>query len=51
MRRIDFAVLELSSFQLHSMKCRPNVAVITNISPNHLDVHPGFEDYTPRDFP
>ena len=41
----DVAVLELSSFQLHSMKCRPDVAVITNISPNHLDVHPSFEDY------
>ena len=41
----DFAVLELSSFQLHSMKCRPDVAVITNLSPNHLDVHPSFEDY------
>lgn len=41
----DIVVLELSSFQLHSMKCRPNVAVITNISPNHLDVHPDFEDY------
>ena len=41
----DVAVLELSSFQLHSMKCRPDVAVITNLSPNHLDVHPSFEDY------
>lgn len=45
MKAEDFAVLELSSFQLHSMKCKPNVAVITNISPNHLDVHPTFEDY------
>ena len=41
----DVAVLELSSFQLHSMRCRPDVAVITNLSPNHLDVHPTFEDY------
>ncbi len=41
----DVAVLELSSFQLHSMVCRPDVAVITNLSPNHLDVHPSFEDY------
>ncbi len=41
----DFAVLELSSFQLHSMKCCPDVAVITNISPNHLDVHPNLKDY------
>ena len=41
----DYAVLELSSFQLHSMKCSPNVAVITNVAPNHLDVHPDFQDY------
>ena len=41
----DVAVLELSSFQLHSMHCRPDVAVITNLSPNHLDVHPDFADY------
>ena len=41
----DICVLELSSFQLHSMTCKPNVSVITNVSPNHLDVHPDFEDY------
>ena len=41
----DAAVLELSSFQLHSMTCSPDVAVITNITPNHLDVHPSYEDY------
>ena len=41
----DIAVLELSSFQLHSMYCRPHVAVITNVSPNHLDIHPDYEDY------
>ena len=41
----DFAVLELSSFQLHSMNCRPDVAVVTNVSPNHLDIHPSYEDY------
>ena len=41
----DIAVLELSSFQLHSMYCRPDVAVITNITPNHLDVHPDMDDY------
>lgn len=45
MKPDDMVVLELSSFQLHSMKCRPNVAVITNISPNHLDKHKDFEDY------
>ena len=41
----DIAVLELSSFQLHSMTCRPQIAVITNISPNHLDKHRDFQDY------
>lgn len=41
----DVVVLELSSFQLHSMQCSPDVAVITNLSPNHLDVHPDYADY------
>lgn len=41
----DVCVLELSSFQLHSMTCKPNVAVVTNVSPNHLDVHPDYDDY------
>ena len=39
------AVLELSSFQLMSMKKTPSVAVITNLSPNHLDWHRDFEEY------
>ena len=41
----DIAVLELSSFQLHSMYCCPDIAVVTNISPNHLDKHKDFQDY------
>ena len=45
MTKDDICVLELSSFQLHSMYCKPDVAVVTNVSPNHLDVHPDFEDY------
>lgn len=45
MKPEDICVLELSSFQLHSMKCRPDVAVITNISPNHLDKHKDYQDY------
>lgn len=45
MKPEDVAVLELSSFQLHSMQCHPNVSVITNISPNHLDKHKDYEDY------
>lgn len=38
-------VLELSSFQLHTMTVSPHVAVVTNISPNHLDVHKSYEEY------
>ena len=45
MKKGDIAVLELSSFQLHSMSCRPNIAVVTNISPNHLDKHKDYQDY------
>ena len=41
----DIVVVELSSFQLISMKRSPDVAVITNISPNHLDVHKTMEEY------
>ena len=44
-RKEDVAVLELSSFQLHSMYCSPDVALITNISPNHLDKHKDYQDY------
>ena len=45
MRPDDIAVLELSSFQLHSMRCCPDIAVVTNLSPNHLDKHKDFQDY------
>lgn len=41
----DAAVVELSSFQLISMRESPDVAVITNIAPNHLDVHGTMEEY------
>ena len=41
----DYAILELSSFQLHTMKISPQIAVITNIEPNHLDVHKSMEEY------
>ncbi len=41
----DAAVVELSSFQLISMRRSPDTAVITNISPNHLDVHGTMEEY------
>ena len=41
----DIAVLELSSFQLMEMKKSPDVAVITNITPNHLNIHSSYEEY------
>ena len=41
----DIIVLELSSFQLMTLKTSPNISVITNISPNHLDYHNDYEEY------
>lgn len=41
----DFAVVELSSFQLHTMTKSPSVAAITNLSPNHLDWHTDMDEY------
>ena len=41
----DVAVLELSSFQLMTMRQSPEIAVVTNISPNHLDVHKDYAEY------
>ena len=38
-------VLELSSFQLMDMNISPKISVITNISPNHLDIHKSYEEY------
>lgn len=45
MTKDDWAVLELSSFQLHTMKKSPHIAVITNLSPNHLDYHTDMQEY------
>lgn len=41
----DWIILELSSFQLHTIKKSPKIAVITNLSPNHLDVHKDYQEY------
>ena len=40
-----YAVLELSSFQLMTMTCSPHIAVVTNLAPNHLDVHKDMAEY------
>ena len=45
MKKEDFIVLELSSFQLMDMEVSPNISVITNITPNHLDIHKSYEEY------
>ncbi len=42
----DFAVIELSSFQLMNIKKGTDISVITNITPNHLDMHKSMEEYT-----
>lgn len=41
----DYVVLELSSFQLHTMRKSPEIAVMTNITPNHLDMHKDYQEY------
>ena len=45
MGKDDVAVLELSSFQLMTLQASPDIAVFTNLSPNHLDVHKSMEEY------
>ena len=45
MKPEDIAVLELSSFQLMGMQISPDIAVITNITPNHLNIHSSYEEY------
>ena len=45
MTKEDIIVLELSSFQLMGMEISPDISIITNISPNHLNVHKDYEEY------
>lgn len=45
MESTDQVVLELSSFQLMYFPFSPHTAVITNLSPNHLDIHRDMEEY------
>ena len=45
MKPEDFAVVELSSFQLMDMTRSPKRAIITNLAPNHLDVHKDMDEY------
>lgn len=41
----DIVVLEMSSFQLMGMEISPQISVITNISPNDLNIHKDYEEY------
>ena len=43
--KTDVCVVELSSFQLISMTQSPDVAVVTNLQPNHLDIHKDMQEY------
>ena len=45
MEKDDIVVLELSSFQLMGMKISPQISVITNITPNHLNIHKDYLEY------
>jgi UDP-N-acetylmuramoylalanine--D-glutamate ligase len=45
MKPEDIVVLELSSFQLMGMEISPDISVITNISPNHLNIHKDYDEY------
>ena len=45
MKADDYAVVELSSFQLMDMTRSPQRALVTNLAPNHLDVHKDMEEY------
>ena len=45
MKETDIAVVELSSFQLMTMRLSPHISVVTNLAPNHLDVHKSMDEY------
>ncbi len=46
----DYCVVELSSFQLHTMTVSPDIALITNLSSNHLDYHTSEIEYCDAKF-
>ena len=45
MRSEDKVVLELSSFQLMDLRKSCHIAVVTNLAPNHLDMHRDMAEY------
>ena len=47
----NYSVIELSSFQLDGIvEFKPHIAVITNLSPDHLDRYKNYEDYIKSKF-
>lgn len=44
-KETDIIVLELSSFQLHEIRASPQIGVVTNVTPNHLNWHKDFNEY------
>lgn len=45
MKPEDFVVLEMSSFQLMDMDVSPSISLITNVYPDHLNIHRSYEEY------
>lgn len=43
--KTDKVIVELSSFQLQNIKSSPHISVVTNVTPNHLDIHNSMEEY------
>ena len=45
LKKHSIVVLELSSFQLQDMTISPQVAVVLDVFPDHLDAHKNFKEY------
>jgi UDP-N-acetylmuramoylalanine--D-glutamate ligase len=45
LKQNDWVVLELSSFQLQDLETSPHIAVVTEMFPEHQDIHDTIEDY------